>query len=240
MVNRSVIGISVTTSYVSVVKLRENDPKPRLGHVDVPEGKSSSHTVATTCHHIVAMANKVVADLVSAGAAPDLVAMTKPSWNAMFSDPSAYRRSALYFCIVNALCDKQIPVAEIPLLTVMKWASVTARYAHKKNGEKVGVDGVAELEAQVRTNYPDLPRKENFRLTTVAIAAAGAMGLAGFETPWAVTQERLNLLTGYSDEKAKTRINKAIQWPGRVQPPRSLAEWYTAGGSTNEKEEMTA
>jgi hypothetical protein len=220
---RSVVALDVTTTHVSMCKLEEGDPEPRLRVVDSHSGEHASHTVASTCHRTVTARNDTM-ELVADGGNPTLVVMTKLSWNTMGKDPSFARRAGLWTAIAIALCDLHIPVAEIPILTVQAWAGVKS---------SIGKDGFKALEENIRFNYPDISPPQHFRLTAIAVAVAGCMALSGFETPWAVTQPRLNQLRGYVDEHAETRSNKGVQWPHEHHPPRTVAEWY---GETEERE----
>lgn len=231
---RLVVAIDVTTSYVFVTKLLEGQELPNRVVIPAPQGMNASHTVAATCHRITTLAQQVVDEVLKHGK-PNLVVMTKVFWGSSYHDPSAARRSWQWGEIARLLYKEKIPTAELPLLTVMKWAGVSRASGDER--------GIAALERIVARQYPDLPEREGFRSSTIAVAAAGAMALPGFETPWPVTTERLTMLRGYKrpeDEAAgEERSNKAIQWPAGKRPPATLGEWYR-GAEPPVAEEVSA
>lgn len=214
---RLVVGIDVTTSYVFIAKLREDNPLPSQAIVQAPTGMNASHTVATTCHRITSLAQDVLKEVTKHGK-PTLVVMTKTFWGSAYHDSSAMRRSWQWGEIARLLNEEKIPTAELPLLTVMKWAGVRSVQSNEK--------GIASLDRIVKCQYSELVPREGFRTSTIAVAAAGAMALPGFETPWPVDTDRLTLLRGYKRPDDTERSNKAIQWPARFQPPATLATWY--------------
>ncbi|MGV0654792.1 hypothetical protein ABQE48_13070 [Mycolicibacterium thermoresistibile] len=216
--SKTVAAVDITTTNISVVVI-DADGRPAAfrynGHRVAPR---SVHTVANSMQHIKT-AVKAVTELITQGGTirPATVVMVKGTWASMDTDPSAFRRAGIWWGIAAELDRLRIPTAEVPMMTVQKWAMGSA---------KPGRAGTDALTDWVAATWSWLPAtyKDGFRPTTVAFAAAGAMAV-GIETDVPVTQERLNLLRGYADENRKTRNNKAIQWSVRAKPAKTVAEF---------------
>lgn len=215
---KTVAAVDITTTNISVVVIGAdgNPAAYRYNGHRVPE--HSVHTVASSVHHI-ATAVRAITELITEGGTirPATVALVKGSWGPMSTDPSAFRRAGIWWGIAAEFDRLRIPTAEVPLLTVQKWAMGAAKPG--KAGTDALTDWVAAQWSWLPATY-----KEGFRPSTVAVAAAAAMTV-GIETAVPVTQERLNLLRGYADEDRKTRSNKAIQWSVKAKPAKTTAEF---------------
>jgi hypothetical protein len=213
------IALDVTVTAVSLARVIDGDPgaaKTKL--IRCPSEAGAIHTLATTVHKHQAVVNNVL-DAVTKRGTPAVVVMVKDQWASMQTDPSASRRAGLWWAIAAALVDAGIPVAELPLLTLQTWATGTS---------KPGREGITMLTDDVRQRFPGITDPgDGYRMTTVAAAAAGAMA-ARLETPYPVTQDRLNRMRGYSSATATRRSNQGVQWPAAVKPPATVAAWHAA------------
>ena len=215
------IALDVTVSAVSLARVVDGDPaaaKTKL--ISCPAEAGAIHTLATTVHKHQAVVASVM-DAVTKRGTPAVVVMVKDTWATMQTDPSASRRAGLWWAIAAALVDAGIPVAELPLLTLQAWATGASR---------PGREGITRLADDVRQQFPGIADPgAGYRMTTVAAAAAGAMA-ARLDTPYAVTQERLNRLRGYASATATRRSNMGVQWPVAIKPPATVAKWHGAEG----------
>ncbi|SHX64667.1 hypothetical protein [Mycobacteroides abscessus] len=213
---RSVYGIDVTVSAVSVVRIAESDPVLKAAAVLVTSDAGAVHTVASTLQKLTAAADSVTAAVLARGV-PSVVVMSKGLWNDMRADPSASRRLALWWFIADRLRSEGAPIAEFPLPTLTTWARGGSG---KSTGKMLEHQGLLAKELWPAVGELAAP----FRPGTALLAAAGAMAV-GIGTPVAPTQERLNILRGYDSPEATQRSNKAIQWPAHRKPPRTVEGW---------------
>jgi len=213
---RSVYGIDVTVTGVSIVRLAEGDTAPKCALQPVVSDAGAVHTVASTLHKLMSAADAVSSAVLARGA-PSVVVMSKGMWSDMRTDPSASRRLALWWGIAERLRIGGAPIAEFPLPTLTPWA--------RGVGGKVSGKMLDVQSQTARELWPDLGQPDaRFRQGTALLAAAGAM-CVGISTPIPPTQERLNLLRGYDGPEATKRTNLGIQWPHGRKPPKTVEGW---------------
>ena len=196
--SRVVFGVDLTSAHVSIARVADDGSMPKTKRIDVHNAGACS--TATMVQRIESAATKTV-DALTKNGHPDLVVMAK-FWttSGMDREPAQARRAWLWYSIVSKLTALNIPVAELPMLTVMSWAGTMVDLRK----------GAIDLLAQdVRTKYSGITEPENYRLTTVAFACIGAMSI-GIETEYAVTTDRLKKLNG--------NTRNAVQC-GTVTPP---------------------
>ncbi|WP_237167650.1 hypothetical protein [Mycobacteroides chelonae] len=181
--SRNVIALDVTVTSVSIARIDEDGSTPSTGLIVAPpSGRDYSLSATRTRTDTTA---EMVLDAVLSKGPPTLVVMSKLTWDSMNGDPSGGRRAALWWSIVTRLLDADIPVAELATATCMKW--LTGRGA-------VGTKAHVVLDRAVRDTWPNVrSRGESYRMSTVALAAAGCM-IAGIPTVVPVTQARLEAL----------------------------------------------
>ncbi|ADG97372.1 hypothetical protein Srot_0895 [Segniliparus rotundus DSM 44985] len=206
------LALDVTVQAVSTARVADGVvPRCSLVHSDAIHGH---HGPRENMRRHVEHARRLV-EAISVNP-PALVVMAKNVWFDMSRDPSGGRRSALFFEIVRQLDHADIPVAEVSLLTVQKTLCGAAKF---------GAKGHESLAQEVRRLYPELVtppdpmRKEEpkYRVTTVALALAGAM-CAGVPTRLEVTTTRLMAL-------------QAGEWPQRFKLLSTATEWHERYGN---------
>ncbi|SKO98052.1 hypothetical protein [Mycobacteroides abscessus] len=182
--SRSVIALDVTVTAVSIARIAEGENTPSTGLIVAPPSGKNYAVAATRSR--TDTTTELVLDAVLSKGLPHLVVMSKLTWDNMNGDPSGGRRAALWWSIASRLLDAEIPVSELGVATAMKW--MTGRGA-------IGQKAYAALDRAVRDAWPSVrDRGKSYRMSTVALAAAGA---AVLEIPTAapVTDERLQALS---------------------------------------------
>lgn len=182
--SRSVIALDVTVTAVSIARIAEGEDTPSTGIVGAPpSGKDYSLAATRTRTETTA---EMVLDAVLSKGLPSLVVMSKLTLGDMNRDPSGGRRAALWWSITGRLLDAGIPVAELAVATGMKWLCGHGAVGHK---------GYSALDRAVRDTWPSVrDRGETYRMSTVALAAAGA-AVAGIPTAVVDTDARWKALT---------------------------------------------
>lgn len=183
VMSRSVIALDVTVTAVSIARIAEGEPVPSTGLIVAPpSGKDYSLAATRTRTESTA---EMVLDAVLTKGLPTLVVMSKLTFGDMNYDPSGGRRAALWWSITSKLLDAGIPVAECAPATAQKW--LTGRGA-------IGKRSYVDLDRAVHDVWPGVQnRAEPYRMSTVALAAAGAMA-AGIPTSMPVTETRMKAL----------------------------------------------
>ncbi|MBN7314725.1 hypothetical protein [Mycobacteroides abscessus] len=182
--SRSVIALDVTVTAVSIARIAEGEGTPSTGLIVAPPSGRDYSLAATRAR--TEATSEMVLDAVLSKGLPDLVVMSKLTWDNMHGDPSGGRRAALWWSIANQLLDSNIPVAELGVATAQKW--LTGRGA-------IGQKAYVALDRAVRDTWPSVrDRGETYRMSTVALAAAGA-AVAGIPTVVPATDARLDALS---------------------------------------------
>lgn len=182
--SRSVIALDVTVTAVSIARIDEDGSTPSTGLIVAPPSGRDYSLSATRARTDTTA--EMVLDAVLSKGLPSLVVMAKHTWDNMNRDGSAGRRAALWWAITNQLLDAGIPVAELGVATAQKW--LTGRGI-------VGRTGQEALDRAVRDTWPSVrDRGESYRMSTVALAAAGC-AVVGIPTVVPVTDARLDALS---------------------------------------------
>lgn len=182
--SRSVIALDVTVTAVSIARIAEGEGTPSTGLIVAPPSGRDYSLAATRAR--TEATSEMVLDAVLSKGLPDLVVMSKLTWDNMNGDPSGGRRAALWWSIANQLLDSNIPVAELGVATAQKW--LTGRGA-------IGQKAYVALDRAVRDTWPSVrDRGETYRMSTVALAAAGC-AVAGIPTVVPATDARLDALS---------------------------------------------
>lgn len=180
---RNVIALDVTVTAVSIARVAEGEPTPFTGLIVAPPSGKNYALSATRARTDTTA--ELVLDAVLSKGLPTLVVMSKLTLGDMTRDPSGGRRAALWWAIVTRLLDAGIPVSELATATAMKWMTGHGAVGHK---------GYAALDRAVRDMWPSVrDRGESYRMSTVALAAAGAM-VTGIPTVVPVTDARMKAL----------------------------------------------
>ncbi|OHU38282.1 hypothetical protein BKG80_10880 [Mycobacteroides chelonae] len=181
--SRSVIALDVTVTVVSIARIAEGEGTPSTGLIVAPPS-GRDYSLAATRTRTDTTAEMVVDAVLSKGL-PSLVVMSKLTLGDMNRDPSGGRRAALWWSIVTKLLDAGIPVAELATATCMKWLCGHGAVGHK---------GYSALDRAVRDTWPSVrDRGESYRMSTVALAAAGAAAV-GIPTAVVDTDARMKAL----------------------------------------------
>ncbi|EIV29638.1 hypothetical protein MA3A0930S_2707 [Mycobacteroides abscessus 3A-0930-S] len=180
---RSVIALDVTVTAVSIARIAEGESVPSTGLIVAPPS-GRDYALSATRSRTEATSEMVLDAVLSKGLST-LVVMAKLTWDNMNADGSAGRRAALWWSIVTRLLDADIPVAELGVATAMKWLCGHGAVGHK---------GYSALDRAVRDTWPSVrDRGESYRMSTVALAAAGCM-VAGIPTAVPLTDARWKAL----------------------------------------------
>ncbi|WP_237083969.1 hypothetical protein [Mycobacteroides abscessus] len=181
---RSVIALDITVTAVSIARIAEGEDTPSTGLIVAPPSGKDYSLAATRARTDTTV--EMVTDAVFSKGLPTLVVMAKHTWDNMNGDASAGRRAAVWWTIANQLLDAGIPVAELGVAIAQKW--LTGRGV-------VGRKGREALDRAVRDTWPSVRgRGETYRMSTVALAAAGCM-ITGIPTVVPVTDARLDALS---------------------------------------------
>lgn len=226
-----VVGLDITTSGISVARMAGGKRSISATWVSAPPSAGKSHTVASTLHRHTTVARRVVDLITDVGGQrvrPSLVVMVKPHYKTPQQDPSAVRRIGLWFQMAAELDRLGIATAEVPIYTISRWLM-------GGSGGRMSTNTFSQISDAISAHFPgvtprpadaevDTASLSSYRMTTVAVAAAAAMS-AGVETPVPVTQERLNILSGYADPDARHKSDGSVNFPFGRKPPRSVDVW---------------
>lgn len=181
--SRSVIALDVTVTSVSIARIAEGEPVPSTGLIVAPPSGRDYSLSATRARNDAT--SEMVMDAVLAKGLPSLVVMSKLTLGDMNRDPSGGRRAALWWAVVARLLDAGIPVGELATATAMKWMCGHGAVGHR---------GYAALDRAVRDTWPSVrDRGESYRMSTVALAAAGC-AVVGIPTAVPCTDARMKAL----------------------------------------------
>lgn len=181
--SRSVIALDITVTTVSIARIAEGEGTPATGLIVAPPS-GRDYSLAATRARTDGTADMVLDAVLSKGL-PTLVVMSKLTLGDMNRDPSGGRRAALWWSIVTRLLDAEIPVSELATATAMKWLTGHGAVGHR---------GYAALDRAVHDTWPSVrDRGETYRMSTVALAAAGAM-VTGIPTAVPMTDARMKAL----------------------------------------------
>lgn len=182
--SRSVIALDVTVTSVSIARIDEDGSTPSTGLiVTAPSGRDYSLAATRTRTEAT---SEMVLDAVLSKGLPSLVVMSKLTLGDMTRDPSGGRRAALWWAITSKLLDAGIPVAELAVATAMKWMTGHGVVGHR---------GYAALDRAVRDTWLSVrDRGESYRMSTVALAAAGC-AVVGIPTAVVDTDARRKALS---------------------------------------------
>lgn len=184
LVGRSVIALDVTVTAVSIARIAEGEPVPSTGLIVAPPS-GRDYSLSATRSRTETTAEMVLDAVLSKGM-PTLVVMSKLTLGDMTRDPSGGRRAALWWSITSRLLDADIPVAELATATAMKWLCGHGAVGHR---------GYDALDRAVRDTWTSVrDRGETYRMSTVALAAAGAV-VAGIPTAVVDTDARRKALS---------------------------------------------
>lgn len=182
--SRSVIALDVTVTSVSIARIVEGESTPSTGLIVAPPSGKDYSLSATRAR--TEATSEMVLDAVLSRGMPTLVVMSKLTLGDMNRDPSGGRRAALWWAITSKLLDAGIPVSELATATAMKWLCGHGAVGHK---------GYSALDRAVRDTWPSVrDRGESYRMSTVALAAAGAAAV-GIPTAVVDTDARRKALS---------------------------------------------
>lgn len=181
---RSVIALDVTVTAVSIARIAEGESVPSTGLIVAPPS-GKDYSVAATRSRTETTA-EMVTDAVLSKGLPSLVVMAKDTWDNMNRDGSAGRRAAVWWSIAARLLDAGIPLSELATATAQKWLMGHGAVGHK---------GYSALDRAVHDTWPSVrDRGESYRMSTVALAAAGC-AVVGIPTAVPCTDARLDALS---------------------------------------------
>ncbi|WP_240482990.1 MULTISPECIES: hypothetical protein [unclassified Mycobacteroides] len=182
--SRNVIALDVTVTSVSIARIAEGESVPSTGLIVAPPSGRDYSLAATRAR--TDTTSEMVTDAVLSKGLPTLVVMSKLTLGDMNRDPSGGRRAALWWSITTRLLDAGIPVGELATATAMKWMCGHGAVGHR---------GYDVLDRAVRDTWPSVrDRGESYRMSTVALAAAGA-AVMGIPTVVPCTDARLKALS---------------------------------------------
>lgn len=199
-----VIALDPVTSGVSACLMAKGVRTPLVSWIPAPAA-NSNRSIAATVGRTLATAELVMDSVLRSGK-PSLVVMMKPLCDDIHSDPSGPRRMMLSGEIMRRLVDADVRVAEIPPMTLTKWA--LGRFVAGKEGQKQVEQAMQRTFSGIETADLD----SRFRWSTVALAAAGCFA-TGIETRIEVTDVRLKNL-------------KLMNLPSTWTLPSTAAEWH--------------
>lgn len=181
--SRNVIALDITVTAVSIARIAEGESTPTTGLIVAPPS-GKDYSLAATQARTESTAEMVLDAVLSKGL-PSLVVMSKLTLGDMNRDPSGGRRAALWWSIVTKLLDAEISVSELATATAMKWLC-----GHGAVGQR----GYVALDRAVHEMWPSVrDRGESYRMSTVALAAAGCM-VAGIPTVVPISEARIEAL----------------------------------------------
>ncbi|MDO3012491.1 hypothetical protein P5V34_00660 [Mycobacteroides abscessus subsp. abscessus] len=181
---RNVIALDVTVTSVSIARIVEGESTPSTGLIVAPPSGRDYSLSATRAR--TEATSEMVLDAVLSKGLPTLVVMSKLTLGDMNRDPSGGRRAALWWSIAARLLDAGIPVAELATATAQKWMTGRGVVGHK---------GYSALDRAVHDTWPSVrDRGESYRMSTVALAAAGC-AVVGIPTAVVDTDARRKALS---------------------------------------------
>lgn len=168
--SRFVVGLDAVVTGVSVCAFVEgvNSPVTRFVRAPRIDNFDVMHQIART----LVTADETMKSVLRSGV-PELVVMMKPAMGDARKDTSAPRRMMLVGEIQRRLVEAGIPVAEVSSMTLVTWLLGA--------GRKYPPRDFAPLEQAVQDGWRPGDVEPEFRLTTVALAAAAAV-VAGIPT----------------------------------------------------------
>lgn len=168
--SRFVVGLDAVVTGVSVAAFGEGAAAPVTRFVAAP--RITDFDVLHQTARTLTTAEMVMESVLRSGV-PDLVVMMKPAMGDARKDTSGPRRAMLVGEIQRRLVEARIPVCEISAMTLVSWLL--------GGGRKYPPRDFALLEQAIRDSWSVAEVDPKFRMTTVALAAAGAV-VAGIPT----------------------------------------------------------
>lgn len=200
-----VVALDPVTSGCSVVLMAEGSQTPLVRWIPAPAA-NSNRSIAATVTRTVATAELVMDSVLRSGK-PTLVVMMKPLCDSIHDDPSGPRRMMLSGEIMRRLVDADVRVAEIPPMTLNKWA--LGQFVAGKRGQELVTKAMKDTFHGIDTADLD----SRFRWSTVALAATGCLAV-GIPTRIEITDARLKNL-------------KLMNLPATWTLPSTAAEWHS-------------
>lgn len=162
--SRFVVGLDCVVTGVSVAAFVDGGDGPVTKFVRAPriDNFDVMHQVART----LVTADETMKSVLRSGT-PEVVVMMKPSMGDARKDTSAPRRMMLVGEVQRRLVESGIPVAEVSAMTLVSWLL--------GGGRKYPPRDFSALEAAIQDAWRVGEVEPEFRLTTVALAAAAAV-----------------------------------------------------------------
>ncbi|MBN7375689.1 hypothetical protein I3U60_05260 [Mycobacteroides abscessus subsp. massiliense] len=204
--SKFVIGLDCVVTGVSVCAFGESAESPVTKFVRAP--RIDKYNAVTETARTIVTANETMESVLKSGI-PEFVVMMKPAIG-RGKDDSAPRRMMLAGEIQRQLLEAGIPFAEISSMTLVDWLL--------GGGRKYPPRDFAPLEAAVQDAWRPSKPDDGFRLTTVAVAAAGAV-IAGIPTRKRVENSALAALG-------------EMKLPEGWELPERASEWNKSFGKT--------
>lgn len=197
---RFVVGLDCVVTGVSVAAFVEGGDGPVTRFVRAPriDNFDVMHQVART----LTTAELTMESILRSGT-PGLVVMMKPSMGDARKDTSAPRRMMLVGEIQRRLVESGIPVAEVSAMTLVSWLLGA--------GRKYPPRDFSALEQAIQDAWRVGEVEPEFRLTTVALAAAAAV-ITGIPTRRKVENSALSALSEMKLPEGWRLPERASQW----------------------------
>ncbi|WP_157932218.1 hypothetical protein [Mycobacteroides abscessus] len=204
---RFVVGLDCVVTGVSVCAFVDGADAPVTRFVRAPriDNFDVMHQTART----LTTAELTLESVLRSGV-PDLVAMMKPAMGDSRKDTSGPRRMMLAGEVQRRLVEARIPVVEISAMTLVSWLL--------GGGRKYPPRDFSALERAVQDAWRPGDVEPEFRLTTIAVAAAAAV-VAGIETRKSVENSSLAALS-------------EVKLPEGWRLPERASEWNKSFGKT--------
>lgn len=198
--SRFVVGLDCVVTGVSVAAFVEGAPSPVTKFVRAPriDNFDVMHQVART----LTTAELTLESVLRSGV-PELVVMMKPSMGDARKDTSAPRRMMLAGEIQRRLVEARIPVCEVSAMALVSWLL--------GGGRKYPPRDFGALEQAVRDAWRPDDVEPEFRLTTVGVAAAGAV-ITGIPTRRKVENSALAALREMRLPSGWALPERASEW----------------------------
>ncbi|MCV7247918.1 hypothetical protein H7J07_06750 [Mycobacterium koreense] len=202
------IGLDAVVTGVSIAAFVETVKNPLTKFVSAPP--LTEKTVAGHVERMNVTVDRVMESVMKNGT-PELVVMMTPMMTqGIHRDGSGPRRMMLAGEIQRRLVEQGIPVGEIAPRTVTSW--VTDRDSPRRTFEAA--------EGSIRQSWNVGKTDARFRLTTIAVAAAGAVAV-GITTSRKVTNDDLSRLATLELPTGWTLPTNARHWPAKCGPKTS-------------------
>ena len=198
--SKFVVGLDCVVTGVSVCAFGEGSESPVTKFVRAP--RIENFDVLTQTVRTIVTADSAVESVVKSGI-PELVVMMKPSVGDSRKDSSAVRRMMLAGEIQRRLVEAGIPVAEISSMTLVSWLMGA--------GRKYPPRDFSVLEGAIQDAWRPGEVEPEFRLTTVAVAAAAAV-VVGIPTRKSVENSSLAALSEMKLPDGWELPERASQW----------------------------